>query len=226
VSVDGSGNVYAVVHQDVSGTVRDVVTKYYANGNLNWERISPVGTPYGITVTGAGHIYVIGSQGMARYSSTGKLVWTKTGSAYAVGQYSKIVPSGTNLYTRNTNLVRKYDANGKLLWSKNQTGLAALNLADITADANGNVYLTGKYRPTSTSQADGFTRKLKPTGAVLWTKTFGTSAYDDSRAIATINGSEIYVTGATLGSLAHTNMGESDGYLRKLNSLGNPIWTR
>ncbi len=61
----------------------------------------------------------------------------------------------------------------------------------------------------------------------MWTKTFGTSGtYDDGRGIATINGSDIYVTGETQGSLAHANMGGRDGYLCKLNSTGNPVWTR
>lgn len=228
MTIDSGGSIYVAAQN--RSYPDSYVAKYSSTGNLLWKRSSftpyPYGTPQGITVTSAGNVYIIGSKGMARYSSTGNLVWTKTGSAYAVGQYSKIVASGTNLYTRNTNLVRKYDANGKLLWSKSQTGLTGLNLADITADATGNVYLTGKYRPTSTSQANVFTRKLKPTGAVLWTKTFGTPEYDDGRSIATTNGSEIYVAGATLGSLAHTSIGGSDGYLRKLNSLGNPVWTR
>jgi hypothetical protein len=97
---------------------------------------------------------------------------------------------------------------------------------DMTADPNGNLYISGKYRPTTSSPANAFVRKLKPTGAILWTKTFGTPQYDDARGIATINGSEIYVTGETQGSLAHTNIGGSDAYLRKLNSLGNQVWTR
>ncbi len=68
-------------------------------------------------------------------------------------------------------------------------------------------------------------RKLSSSGSVLWTKTLGTTAYDDALGIATITGSEIYVTGETQGSLAYTNIGGRDGYLRKFNS-GGTVWTR
>ncbi len=61
---------------------------------------------------------------------------------------------------------------------------------------------------------------------MVWTKPFGTSAYDDALGIATITGSEIYTTGLTKGSLAHTNIGGEDGYLRKFSSSGGRVWTR
>lgn len=60
----------------------------------------------------------------------------------------------------------------------------------------------------------------------MWTKIYGTSAYDDALGIATITGSEIYTTGETQGSLAHTNIGGRDGYLRKFSSSGGTVWTR
>ncbi len=96
---------------------------------------------------------------------------------------------------------------------------------DVTGNGSGNVYLSGKYSADG-GNFDTMTRKLNSSGTVLFTKTYGTPAYDDARGIATISGSEVYVTGETQGSLAHTNRGGQDGYLRKLNASGNPIWTR
>ncbi len=96
----------------------------------------------------------------------------------------------------------------------------------MAADTYGNVYLTGKYNASS-SNRDVFTRKLKSSGSTVFTKTFGTSAYDDARGIATVSGSEIYLTGATQGSLVPPYRGGgNDGYVRKLSSSGNPVWTR
>jgi len=71
-----------------------------------------------------------------------------------------------------------------------------------------------------------YVRKLNASGSILWTKTYGTPAYDDARGIATITGSEIYTIGETQGSLAHTNRGGRDGYLRKQNSTSGLVWNR
>ena len=75
-----------------------------------------------------------------------------------------------------------------------------------------------------------FTRKLAASsGATSFSKTFGTSAYDDARGVATLNGSEVFITGATQGPLAPPYEGRpnsNDGYVRKLSSTGNPVWTR
>ena len=78
----------------------------------------------------------------------------------------------------------KLDANGKQLWRKMQTGLSGMVAADTTTDAKVNLYLTGKYSSSSRDR-DVFTRKLSSSGSTVFTKTFGTSAYDDANGIAT-----------------------------------------
>ncbi|CAA9301802.1 MAG: hypothetical protein AVDCRST_MAG93-4660, partial [uncultured Chloroflexia bacterium] len=112
-----------------------------------------------------------------------------------------------------------------------QTGLSTMVFQDMDGDGSGNVYLSGKYDADSSSNLsmNAFARKLNSSGTVLFTKTYGTPAYDDARGIATISGSEVYVTGETQGSLAHTNRGgpeNRDGYLRKFSSSGGTVWTR
>lgn len=135
------------------------------------------------------------------------------------------------VYVRNLKEVRKFDANGKLLWKKTQTGLNTLVLQDLAADGSGNVYLSGKYDAdaSDTRNMNAMVRKLNASGTTLWTRTFGTPAYDDALGISTLSGSEIYVTGETQGSLSHPNRGgleNRDGYLRKLNSTGGLAWNR
>ena len=228
LAVDGSGNIYVTRQNatfadddycDVSYT--NVVAKYSPTGSLLWQRGSAVGKPLGISVSSSGLVYVAGSTGVAKYSSAGNLSWAKSGAA------NDIAAVGTNtVYARNLTTVRKLDASGKQLWSKAQTGLSGMVVGDMTTDSSANVYLTGKYS-ASPSNRDVFTRKLSSGGATVFTKTFGTSAYDDARGIATLTGSEIYLTGATQGSLAQSfRGGENDGYVRKLNSSGDPVWTR
>lgn len=225
MAVDGSGNIYVAQQKgdfddEYCGAIRsNIVAKYSPTGALLWQRTSTVGVPTDITVSSSGSVYVAGSAGYARYSSTGGLTWTKTGAS------DDIIVSGSNLYTRDRTTIRRHDSTGKTLWSRTQSGLSSLVVADITGDGSGNVYLAGKYSATSTNR-DAFTRKLNSSGSVVWTKPFGTSAYDDALGIATITGSEIYTTGSTQGTLSHANMGGSDAYLRKTNSSGDRVWTR
>ena len=227
LAVDSSGNLY-VVHQNISfsddyceGELTNVVAKYSATGALQWQRTSTVGTPFGISLSSSGFVYVAGSTGVAKYSNSGNLSWTKSGIA------EDIAVSGTsNVYTRYRTTVRKLNADGKQLWSKTQSGLSGMVVGGMTTDAKANLYLTGKYSTSSRSR-DVFTRKLNSSGSTLFTKTFGTTTYDDARGIATLDGSEIYLTGATQGALVPPYRGgENDGYVRKLNSSGNPVWTR
>lgn len=227
LAVDGSGNLY-VVRQDgnfsedfceVNRT--NVVAKYSPTGSLLWERVPSVGTPNTVTVSSSGNVFVGGTTGYAKYTNAGQPVWTKPGAT------QELAAVGTNtVYARNLTTVRKLDANGKQVWSKAQSGLTGMVVADMTTDASANLYLTGKYGPSS--NRDAFVRKLNTGGTAVFTKTFGTNTYDDGRGVATINGSEFYVTGTTQGvSLVGSNQGgASDAYLRKFNSSGTTVWTR
>ncbi len=226
MTVDASGNVYVVrVQYDYDqdgGTRTNVVTKYTTSGAQQWQRVLTVGLPYGVAVSSNGLVYVGGSTGVAKYTTSGDFV-----RKIASGDTRDVAVVGTNtVYARNLTTVRKLDANGKQLWSKAQTGLTGLVIGDMTTDSSANVYLTGKYGPSS--NRDVFTRKLSASsGATAFSKTFGASIYDDARGIATISGSEIYLTGATKGPLAPPYRGgEQDGYVRELNSGGTPVWTR
>lgn len=226
MTADGSGNIYvgqqkADFDEDYCQASRsNIVSKYSSAGTLLWQRISTVGVPIDITVSSSGSVYVVGDKGMARYSNSGNLTWTKPGN------FEQVMISGANIYTRYRKDIRKYDGTGKQLWYRAQGGLKTLVLQDMVGDGNGNVYLSGKYE-VSGPDWNAMTRKLNSSGSVLWTKAYGTSGYyDDAKGIATINGNEIYTTGLTRGSLAHTNVGGEDGYFRKMNSTGNPLWMR
>ena len=223
IAVDSAGNLYVakVVSDSASSVRRNVIAKYSASGNLVWQVFSTVGTPLSISVSSNGNVYVGGSTGVARYTNAaGSQSWKISGDT------RDIAAVGTNtVYARNLTTVRKLDATGKQLWSKAQTGLSGLVIGDMTTDSSANVYITGKYGPSS--NRDVFVRKLSASsGTTAYSKVFATSAYDDGRGIATLSGSEVYVTGETQGSLAHANYGGSDGYLRKMDANGNRVWTR
>lgn len=196
------------------------MAKYSGTGKLLWQSISKVGALSSVSVSNRGNVYVAGTTGIARYTNSGKLSWTKPGAA------THIVAVGVNtVYAHNLGTVRKFDAKGKQLWSKVQGGLTGIVVGDINSDSRANVYLTGKYS-ASKGNRDIFTRKLSSSGKTFWTKTFGTPAYDNALGVTTVDDREIYLTGNTLGSLAHPSVGGNDGFVRKLDSSGNAIWTK
>ncbi len=225
VAVDKDGNVYVAKAQfdfsfDSEKTTRtNVVAKYSTSGSLLWQRPSTVGIPKAVAVSSTGNVFVVGSTGLSKYAPSGNLLWTKTGAG------EDVTISGFYVYVRQGGTLRKYDGNGKQLWSKAQTGLSSPVFTDLSGDGSGNVYLAGNVA-TAGGSRDAFTRKLSGSGSALWTKLFGTGAYDDARGVSTVTGGEVYVTGSTQGSLAHTNYGGSDGFLRKMDVNGNRVWTR
>ena len=73
---------------------------------------------------------------------------------------------------------------------------------------------------------DLFVSKLTPTGATIWKKQFGTSAFDICYSAATDSMGNIYLTGSTGGDLNGTaKAGFIDGYVMKLDPAGNVLWT-
>lgn len=231
-AVDVSGNVYTVGDNDtgygegcdgvehVDPPYAEIVRKYTTNGRLLWGRTLNVGRPTDVAVSGSGSVYVVGTTGMSRYSSLGSLTWTKPVAA------EEVTISGSNLYTRYRTALRKFDGSGKQLWLNTQSGLKTLIIQRMTGDPSGNLYLSGKYA-AGTGDWNAFGRKVNASGTVLWTKTFGTfSRYDDARAVATYDGSEIYLAGETQGTLSVANASGSGGYLYKMNSGGNRVWLR
>jgi hypothetical protein len=79
-------------------------------------------------------------------------------------------------------------------------------------------------RQAALDNAPSFSAPLA-SGPGRWTQQFGTSSGERGNAIAVGASDGVYVTGYTSGSLAGTNAGSSDGYVRKYGSAGMHQWT-
>jgi len=222
---DSTGNLYVARTDDsatgdgdgsISGSH---LSKYSSSGSLQWERTLDVGTVRDVVVSGSGSVYTVGTGGYSRHSSSGGLTWRKSGGG------DEITIAGSSLFIRTGKTLRKLDGTGKQLWAKVQGGLSTMVLQNLAGDTSGNVYLSGKY-DAGGGNFNAFARKVSTAGSNVWTRTYGTSAYDDARGVATISGSEVYVTGESQGALASYHGGGRDGYLRKLSSSGSALWTR
>src|SRR5262249_33222127 len=138
------------------------------------------------------------------------------------------------------------DVNGNELWT-HQFGSTGINApADsatgVAVDASG-VYVVGVVGldavlpgQTSSGDRDAFIRKYDFAGSELWTRQFGgakrsggliTPSPSDTATGVAVDGTDIYVSGSTLGTFAgQTSPGNQDAFVRKYDAAGNVIWTR
>ena len=214
---------------------------------------------------------------IVKYDPTGNVLWAKNQDAGGTGGgngLSVVADAGGNVIltgyfydstitfgaTTLTNLgsadiiVVKYDPNGNVLWAKQQD--AGGNDEDvtntITADADGNIIITGGFLSDSITfgtstltnrdsigrTRDIFIVKYDPSGNVLWAKQqdAGGSNADNAWGVAADASGNLFVTGhfysptMTFGTTTLTNADSSntnnDMFIVKYDSNGNVLWAK
>ena len=100
----------------------------------------------------------------------------------------------------------------------------------VAVDSSHNVYVagytTGALGGSNKGSLDAFVRKYSASGAVLWTRQFGTSGVDTANGVAVSSSGYIYVVSYTGGALAGSNQGGRDAFVRKYSPGGVVQWTR
>jgi hypothetical protein len=100
----------------------------------------------------------------------------------------------------------------------------------VATDLQGNSYVVGWTDGALSGQAsagnlDVYFRKYDANGSELWTRQFGSSAYDYGQAV-TADASGVYVAGYTTAALpGQTTAGNHDAFVRKYDANGEPLWT-
>jgi len=205
------------------------------------------GSVYAVGVTtGALEGAALGSYDafVRKYDWTGELVWTKQfgtsaldyASGVAVGSDGSVYVAGytsDGLDQSSLGLsdayLRKYDDSGSLVWSR-QFGTTSNDYGSgVAVDGSGGVFIAGMTQGNldgaSLGGPDGYLRKYDESGNVLWTRQYGTSAFEYPSGVAVDGAGNAYVAGATSGSLGGTNAGSQDGYVRKYSPTGAVLWT-
>ncbi len=144
--------------------------------------------------------------------------------------------------------VAKTDENGQFAWAKAMGGLSGENGTAITADADGNVYVTGVYQETadfdpgaatfnltSSGGLDIFVVKLDADGNFVWARSFGGEDYEQTTGIAVDSSGNVYLTGyfyaaadfdPSAAEFEMTPFGSGDGFAVKLDSSGDFLWAK
>jgi hypothetical protein len=192
------------------------------------------------------------SAGSAGYDNGNSTCTDANGNVYVVGDFGSItITFGTTTLT-NVGLddifFVKYNSEGVVLWAKSAGGSGSDYVTGISADANGNIYLTGHfYSPaitfgttvldnaSSTSSTLGiFIVKYSPEGNVLWAKSAGSNIDSYSNDISTDGSGNIYITGyfkspnIVFGTTTLTNASSSnntsDIFIVKYSPEGAVLW--
>jgi len=100
-----------------------------------------------------------------------------------------------------------------------------------TADVDGNFYFAGYTSGTDldgvgAGGGDAFVNKVDSSGALVWTRQFGTSGSDLVYAIGTDADGNVFVAGSTAGDIDDDSATEGAVYVRMYDALGDPVWTR
>lgn len=170
---------------------------------------------------------------VAKVGPAGKLLWKKQP---AIEQDDRAQGVGTdatgNVYIGGTigffggdPWAAKLDSAGKLLWKKILSSPDFIEFVyGVTADAAGNVYLTGDTTgsfagPFQGGFDDAWVAKLDTSGKLVWKKQIGTSDSEMGSGVATDAAGSVYVAGGTGGTLGGP-------WVAKFSAAGRLLWRR
>ncbi|WP_168205166.1 SBBP repeat-containing protein [Bythopirellula goksoeyrii] len=211
-SADGLGNVYVsgLTDGDLAtsnaGSADAFVSKFDSSGSLLWSRqfgTSASDVSYGVYADGLGYVYATGITG-------GDLNGTNSGKFDA--------------------FLRKYDAAGNLLWTR-QYGSSESDYAyGVSADALGNVYVSGDtfgdLGGINAGDTDAYVIMYDAAGNLQWTRQLGTTEADLGHGVSADGAGNVFLAGSTQGDLARTNAGSfGDGFVSKFDINGTELWT-
>lgn len=210
VAADGLGNAYltGATTGSFGGTHAggsDVfLSKYDSLGNAVWTR--QLGTPgadegWGVSVDSLGNVFIAGQ-------TDGALAGPHAG--------------GFDTF------VAKYDAAGTFQWST-QLGTALNDIAQgVSVDGLGNVYVAGRTESNLAGAhaglEDAYLFKIDGSGATLWSRQLGTATVDNAFGVSADALGNVFIAGATLGSLGGPSAGSFDPYVAQYDASGTLVW--
>lgn len=233
VAVDRSGNCY--VAGEFNGTATFTTTnvvskgnedlflaKYSSGGTLQWVR--PMG--------GAGEEFM------------GDLVVDAGANCYLTGAFAQTAEfrSDVTLTSRGSwdVFLAKYSSAGTLQWVQQAGGTADDRGYGVTADATGNLFVTGFYTTYATFGTfdvtgygghDIFLAKYDPTGKALWVSKAGGTGIDNAYSVALDGNGYSFVTGiirgtAQFGGFTVPSLGSYDIFAAKFSPSGQCLWAK
>jgi hypothetical protein len=137
--------------------------------------------------------------------------------------------------------VAKYSSSGAHLWSKNFVSYADDRGTGVAIDSGGNIWVSGYFLGSQLDlgggglvnhgASDGYVGKLSPSGAYLWSTSFGGTGADQANGIALDSNGNAFVLGffttsATIAGASLSTAGGWDVFVAKYSASGSPAWAK
>ena len=260
-----SGNYYVVSHAPIgfTFTTQNAGTDDSADSDVSSTGISDLftlqpgqrDTTRDTGVGGSSPDFGFGLRVGAAGADFGSSVATDhEGNVYVTGQFQGTVdfdpgPTTVSLTAQAVDgFVAKYTPDGALVWARRFGGNSDDWGVDLEVDADGNVYMTGRFgrffdadpgqgvltlQPIGTS--DIFVLKLDTDGSYLWSKGFGGSGGENVAALSLDADRNVYLAGNFFGTVDFnptpgtanvfqlSSSGNNDAFVLTLNSDGDFI---
>ena len=189
---------------------------------------------------------------IAKYNSSGTVVWAKSGSisprqAYAYGaaadNLGNVFIVGASAINFPDMFVTKYDSAGNVTWTRRSASPPNTDVrgTGIAVGPDGSVYVTGFFEYGSATfgtntvgsagQLDVFLAKYDSAGTGLWARRAG-GLYDDSGSCITVDPQGNVLLGgmfslqASFGGIALNGSGDPENFIAKCDSQGNFQWAK
>lgn len=218
--IDNAGNVY-VTGDNFLSTGKAVTVKFDSSGSQQWAKVyaNPGNNGYstGLVIDGAGNIYMSGYYFLSgyefstvKYNQAGTQVWASgghggftTGITIDASAILYVIGAAAGMGSGNDYITEKIDSAGLQYWASNYNGPASANDVPqaVTADALGNVYVTGVSTGVGTNY-DYATVKYNSSGVQQWVERYNGpgDSVDFATAIAVDGAGNVYVTGYSYGN--------------------------
>ena len=264
VKLDSNGNfIWAVSMGGILpdrgfSITSDALGNLYATGKFSSTvDFDPGSTTFSLTANGGEDVFI------QKLDNQGNFIWAKSmggaandegrsvindnsGNVYVAGNFEGITdinpgPDTFNLISNGSwdIFIQKLDDFGNFIWAKSMGGTIRDGANNITTDALGNVYVSGKFQDTvdfdpnaatldlvSNGDYDVFIQKLDANGNLKWARSLGGPSYDQGESIITDISGNVYVTGYYQGTVDFdpsaatsllTSNGNEDVFIQKFN---------
>ncbi len=249
-------------NENGNGICSDNAGNVIITGNFSSPSINFNGSILNNAFTGADDIFTV------KYDPSGNVVWARqaggtsydngyavatdlSGNIYVTGyfQSTKLI-AGTDTLTYkggtgNDIFILKYSPSGTLLWARSAGGGKSDDGLGVSADASGNVYVTGSFQSpslifgtdtlfnASSTSNDIFIAKYSSSGTPLWARRAGGASGEGANGASCDPSGNVFITGFfqspsfTMGSFTLNNTGtDYQIFTAKYNSSGTVVWAK
>lgn len=200
--VTPSGNTFLMGSGDINGPQSNTaaLAGFDSHGAALFSSVGPnLGIPKHVVAEPDGSFIASGDKGMARFNSSGAMIWSVLNPIGDIG-----VDAAGNVLGCDSNGAFKRNNAGTLLWQRSQSGYSAV-------DSSGNLIVF----------FNGHVTKLNPSGTILYDKTFPSDDNIRGAFLATTDSagnayftSELFTAGTYYGAIT------------KLNANGAEVWSQ